>query len=85
MIVYDDNERLMSVDSVFHLTLRMNIYNKNPNDDKNNEKLKRFIAKFINSLEENDQYLLYTAHVYLRQKPEHCYKITDIKKVYDNL
>ena len=85
MIVYDDNERLMNIKTVFYLTLRMDIYNKNSNDVKNNDILKRFIGNYSNSLKETDQFLLNEVYNYLGYKPEQRYKITEIKNLYEKL
>ena len=85
MIIYEDNELLININAVFYLTLRMDTYKRNPNDVKNNYILKHSIATFINSLNENNQYLLDKAYNYLGYKPEGRYSIKDIKKLYDTL
>ena len=85
MIVYDDGERFINADMVFYLTLRIDAHKRNPDDTKNNDKLKHFIATFINILEENDQQLLDKVFNNLSYKPERCYSIEEIKKLYVEL
>ena len=85
MITYDDGERFINADMVFYLTLRMDAHKRDPTDIKNRSKLKRFIASFINILEENDQHLLNKVFDNLSYKPERYYSIKDIKKLYDTL
>ena len=85
MIINDDGERFMNFDMVFYLTLHLNTHKRDPNDIKNKSILKRFIASFINKLEENDQQLLDKVYDFMAYNPERRYRIEDIKKLYVTL
>ena len=85
MLSYDDNEQYMIINNVFFLIHRMETYKINPNDVGNNRKLKQYINKSVNSLKDHNQFLLDVVYDYLGCKPEQCYKLSDIKKLYDTL